>query len=408
MSALHSCHGRPTATFAVAMLLISCAPLARIAPNAAAAPTTAPATQPTSLAAAYKDDFLVGVATDFTDARPLTPQELSIITTQFNVITPENSMKPASVHPAEDRWTWEGADRLVEFCQSHGIAIIGHTLCWHGQTGRWFFEGENGQPVTREKAIERLRRHISTEVGRYKGKIKGWDVVNEAISDRGPADTENLRSNDWFRAIGPDYINLAFKFAHEADPNAELYYNDYSIEKGSKHQNSLLLLKRLIREGVPITGVGIQGHWGLNYLPYAEVERSIQDYQALALHVNITEMDITISGQGGGQLTPSPATAPAGTGRPATGPTTTPTRGRGSGSRGPSVPPTREQLEAQAQAYARFFEIFHKHADAIDRVTMWGLNDARSWRPGQAPLLFDGENKPKPALEAILAAKRPQ
>src|SRR4051794_1078711 len=216
-------NGHAAATFAAVMLSIIWASLAQ---NVAAAPTTAPANQRTSLAAAYKDDFLVGVATDFNDMHPLTPQELSIITTQFNVITPENSMKPASVHPAEDRWTWEGADRLVEFCQSNGIAIIGHTLCWHGQTGRWFFEGENGQPVTREKAIERLRQHISTEVGRYKGKVKGWDVVNEAISDRGPADTENLRSNDWFRAIGRDYINLAFKFAHEADPNAELYYND--------------------------------------------------------------------------------------------------------------------------------------------------------------------------------------
>jgi GH35 family endo-1,4-beta-xylanase len=393
------------------MLLISCAPFAQNAADVAAAtaPTTAPATQPTSLAAAYKDDFLVGVATDFNDMRPLTPQELSIITTHFNVITPENSMKPQSVHPAEDRWSWEGADRLVEFCQSNGIAIIGHTLCWHGQTGRWFFEGENGQPVTREKAIERLRQHTSTEVGRYKGKIKGWDVVNEAISDRGPADTENLRSSDWFRAIGPDYINLAFKFAHEADPNAELYYNDYNIEKGIKHQNSLLLLKRLIREGVPITGVGIQGHWGLNNLPYAELERSIEEYQALGLRVNITEMDITITGQGGGQLTPSPTTAPAEVGGPATGPTTTPLRGRGfGGPRGPVAPPTREQLEAQATAYARFFEIFQKHADAIDRVTIWGLNDARSWRPGQAPLLFDGANKPKPALEAILAAKHRQ
>jgi GH35 family endo-1,4-beta-xylanase len=266
---------------------------------------------------------------------------------------------------------------------------------WHAQTARWFFDGENGQPVTRDKALERLRQHILAVVGRYKGKIKGWDVVNEAINDRVPADSENLRSSAWLTAIGPDYINHAFKFAREADPNVELYYNDYNIEKGNKHQSSLLLLKRLISEGVPITGVGIQGHWGLNNLPYEQLEAAIENYKALGLRVSITEMDITITGQGGGQLTPD--------GGPASAPTTAAGRGRG---RGPIAPPTPQQLEAQAKAYARFFEIFQKHGDAIDRVTFWGLNDARSWRRGQAPLLFDGQNRPKPAMDAIVTAKK--
>jgi GH35 family endo-1,4-beta-xylanase len=378
-------------------------PTAQALIPAAAAPAT-------SLARLYKDDFLIGVAIDFHGIAPLTPQELSIIKSQFNVITPENSMKPQSVHPEEDRWTWEAADRLVDFCQANDIQVIGHTLAWHGQTGRWFFEGEDGQPVTREKAIERLRQHIYAEVGRFKGKIKGWDVVNEAISDSGPADTENLRNSGWFRAIGPDYINYAFKFAHEADPNAELYYNDYSIERGNKHANSLLLMKRLINQQVPITAVGIQGHWSLRYLPYEELDKAIDDYKALGLKVNITELDVTISGQGGGQLTP--ASAPATTARASAGPATRPTTGPGSRSgragfnNGPIIPPTREQLEAQAKAYARFFEVFQKHKDVIDRVTLWGLNDARSWRRGQAPLLFDGNNQPKPAFDAVIAAKK--
>src|SRR5205814_3934518 len=178
------------------------------------------------------------------------------------------------------RWTWQTADRLADFCQANDIQLVGHTLVWHNQTGRWFFEGENGQPVTREKAMERLRLHISTEVGRYKDKIRGWDVVNEAIKDSGPADTENLRSSPWLQAIGPDYINVAFKFAHEADPKAELYYNDYSIEKGNKHKSSLLLLKRLIDQGMPITAVGIQGHWSLTYLPFEDLDKAIDDYKA--------------------------------------------------------------------------------------------------------------------------------
>jgi GH35 family endo-1,4-beta-xylanase len=387
----------------VSLMTICCVKAQPVAgpTSAPASMTTAPAAPATSLAELYKNDFLIGVAIDFNDNTPLTPQELSIIKTQFNVITPENSMKPQAIHPEEDQWNWDKADKLVNFCQGNGIQTIGHTLVWHGQTGRWFFEGENGQPVTREKAIERLKQHIYTEVGRYKGKIKGWDVVNEAINESGPGDTENLRNSSWFRAIGPDYINYAFKFAHEADPNAELYYNDFSIEKGNKHANSLLLLKRLIAQGVPITAVGIQGHWSLNDLPYNELNQAIDDYKALGLKVNITELDVTISGQGGGQLTPTTG--------PATRPTTRPGRRRGFGGGfnfGPIIPPTKEQLDAQARAYAKFFDIFQKHKDVIERVTIWGLNDARSWRPGQAPLLFDGNNQPKPAFAAVVAAKK--
>jgi GH35 family endo-1,4-beta-xylanase len=375
----------------------------------AEAQTSMPAALQTSLCATFRDDFLIGTAIDFTQTSPLRPEELAIIKTHFNVITPENSMKPGSIHPAEDRWNWGMSDTLVSFCQEHGIQVVGHCLVWHNQTGRWFFQGDNGQPVTREKAIERLGQHITMEVGRYKGRIKGWDVVNEAINDDGPGDTENLRSTPWLNAIGPDYIAHAFKLAHEADPDAELYYNDYNIEKGNKHKSSLLLLKRLISEGVPITAVGIQGHWGLNNLPYEQLDSAITDYVALGLKVNITELDVTIAGQGGGQLAPNiggPATAP----RSSTGPTTStsPARGRGFAGgfeRGPASPPTPDQLEAQAKAYAKLFQIFQKHRDVIDRVTFWGLNDARSWRRGQAPLLFDGENRPKPALAAVIAAK---
>jgi GH35 family endo-1,4-beta-xylanase len=383
-----------------AIAFAACVELSR---DRVGAQTASPAGGSVSLAQLYRDDFLIGLAIDFTETNPPTAQEQAIIKTHFNVITPENSMKPISTHPAEDHWTWETADRLIDFCQFNNIKVWGHTLVWHAQTGNWLFQGENGQAVTREKALERLKTHIQTQVTRYKGKVVGWDVVNEAIADSNNPTTENLRNAPWLRAIGPDYLTYAFKLAREADPEVQLYYNDYNIEKGAKHQSSLLLLKRLIQEGAPITGVGIQGHWSLTNLPYEELDQAIQDYKALGLKVSITELDITIRGQGGGQL--MPATAPGDA--PATRVATSGPGGRRGGGRGgPVLPPTPEQLKAQAEAYAKFFEIFQKHKEVIDRVTFWGLNDARSWRRGQAPLLFDAQNNPKPALDAIIAAKK--
>lgn len=365
--------------------------------------TGQPAQRIPALKDLYAKDYLLGTAFDFRTPQEFSPAELEIIKTQFNTITPENSMKPGSLQPAEGQWNWAVADRLVEFCESNKMTLIGHTLVWHAQTGAWMFEGENGQPVKREVAIERLRKHIHTVVGRYKGKIKGWDVVNEAIADSRNGSTENLRNSPWLRVIGPDYLTLAFKFAREADPNVELYYNDYNIEGGDKHKSSLLLLKRLIAEGAPITGVGIQGHWSLTHKPFEELDQAIQNYKALGLKVMITELDVTIQGQGGGQLDQRPATRPA-----AGGPngTTQPTTRRARRPMGPSGPATPAQLQEQAEVYKRFFEIFQKHKDVIERVTFWGFKDSRSWRQGQHPLLFNDNDQAKPALFSIAEVKK--
>jgi GH35 family endo-1,4-beta-xylanase len=214
--------------------------------------------------------------------------------------------------------------------------------------------------------------------------MSGWDVVNEAISDgAGTVGTENLRATRWLQVIGPDYLTQAFKFAREADPNVPLHYNDYNIESGPKHASSLLLLMRLISEGAPITTVGIQGHWSvtnMNAQKLEEIEKAIEDYQALKLRVAITELDLTMAGAGGGQL--------------------------GGGQRGAPVPVTPEALAAQADAYAKLFTLFVKHRDAIDRVTFWGLNDRRSWRRGQNPLVFDADGQPKPALQGVIEAAK--
>jgi GH35 family endo-1,4-beta-xylanase len=226
-----------------------------------------------------------------------------------------------------------------------------------------------------------MQDHIHTLVGHFKGKISGWDVVNEAISDVA-GEGENLRATRWLQIVGPDYLTQAFKFAREADPLVPLHYNDYNIESGAKHQSSLLLLKRLIADGAPITTVGIQGHWSvmnMNARKFEEIEQAVEDYKALKLKVAITELDLTIGGSGGGQL---------------------------GGQRGTGAPPTPEALAAQADAYARLFTLFVKHRDAIDRVTFWGLNDRRSWRRGQYPLVFDAGNQPKPPLRAIIDAVR--
>ena len=334
-----------------------------------------------SLKDAYRNAFLIGAALDFRRPDEFNAAEIELIKSQFNVLTPENSMKPASIHPQENTWNWTQADALVNFCSQNNIRTMGHTLVWHSQTNPWFF-----QDPTREVVLQKLRNHILTLVGHFKGKILGWDVVNEAINDAGDdttAATENFRRSQWFQIVGPDYLLQAFKYAREADPDVALHYNDYNIESGPKHRSSVVLLNRLIGDGAPITTVGIQGHWsvpGMTAQKLEEIDRAIEDYKALKLKVAITELDVTIAGAGGGQL--------GGGGR-----------GRGAA----ATPPTPESLQAQADAYAKLFAIFLKHREVIDRVTFWGLNDRRSWRAGQSPLAFDGENQAKPALRAIVS-----
>jgi endo-1,4-beta-xylanase len=202
-------------------------------------------------------------------------------------------------------------------------------------------------------------------------------VVNEAINDGGTGETENLRNSSWVKAIGPDYLTLAFKWAHEADPEAQLYYNDYNIEQGAvqskgKHASSLLLLKRLLKEGAPINGVGIQGHWHLT-TNISDVEKAIENYESLGLKVSITELDVTATGSNSGAF----------------------------GNQGGGAV-SAEAFQQQAQVYAKLFDIFNRHSKSISRVTLWGISDRRSWRSRQLPLVFDAQLQPKPALQAIL------
>ena len=364
---------------------IACVVLAAAAwgQNAGDTNKPAPAAPTMGLKDAFAGKFLIGCAGDV--PRGYSEVELANIKANYNIITPENCMKPQPTHPSEGTYSFTTPDAMVQWCLDNNIKVWGHTLAWHAQTAPWFFQpGTTGEAVTREVAMARLSNHIHTVVGRYKGRITGWDVVNEAINDSGGGRTENLRSSSWVRAIGADYLTLAFKWAHEADPQAQLYYNDYNIDQDTnydqttpqysgKHTSSMLLLKRLIAEGAPINGVGIQGHWHLyNNIP--DIEKAIIDYESLGLKVSISELDVTATGSNSGALN--------------------------GGGRGGAI--TAEALEQQAQVYAKMFDIFNRHAKTMSRVTFWGISDRRSWRSGQSPLVFDGQLQPKPALQAII------
>ena len=373
-----------------------------------------------TLKAAYAGKFLIGTANDLSS---INEAEAANIKMQYDIVTPENCMKPQPIHPSEDKYNFVTTDAMVDWCQKNGLKVWGHTLAWHGQTAPWFFQEKNpatgeaaqpaAQPATppvtppataqdpnaprtnmggigargntgpqasREVVLERLKNHIMTVVGRYKGRIYGWDVFNESIADGGDGKTENLRTFSWYKAAGPEVITLAFKWAHEADPNAKLYYNDYNIEQGAvenkgKHASSILLLKRLLAEGAPITGVGIQGHWHLD-TNIPDVEKAIENYAALGLKVSITELDVTATGDNSGAM------------------------GVRQGDR--TIPA--ENYQKQAEVYRKLFEIFTRHSKDIERVTFWGISDTRSWRRGQDALLFDGQLNPKPAYKAVIEA----
>ena len=366
MKRLNPCHVRPLLAALVVVMTIAVAH--------GAAPATAPVVvdqHGPTIKEACKDRFLIGMAGDLPGR--YSDREKELVKENFVIVTPENCMKPAPVHPDEKRWSFERPDALVKWCEENHIAVHGHTLVWHAQTANWFFDGDKAA------VIARMKEHITTLVGRYKGKVQSWDVVNEAIGDGGndqAAQTENLRRSPWLTSVGPEYLTLAFKFAHEADPQAKLYYNDYGIEAGPKHASSMVLLKRLIKEGAPIHGVGIQGHWSTRGVPYAALEKAIADYASLGLKVSISELDVTIRGASGGQFGRRRAVE--------------------------ETPASAQDLEAQAQAYARLFAIFARHKDVVERVTFWGLSDRRTWRFGQHPLIFDSDNQRKPAYVAIV------
>src|SRR5215211_6212738 len=222
--------------------------------------------QQRSLKDVFKNDFMIGAALNRNQIFEKDTRGAEIVRTHFNSITPENILKWALVHPQPDKYDFAASDRFVEFGEKHKMFIVGHTLVWHNQTPRWVFEDAHGKPVDRETLLSRLREHIFKVVGRYKGRIKGWDVVNKAINQDG-----TIRQSPWFKIIGEDYLVKAFQFAHEADPNAELYYNDYDLELPAKRAGGVKLIKKLLAAGVKVSGVGLQNHNLMDWPSAADV-----------------------------------------------------------------------------------------------------------------------------------------
>jgi endo-1,4-beta-xylanase len=348
-------------------------------------PPTEASADPPKLKEVFKGKFLIGAALDYRAFQKATSTEIVLAATQFSAMTPENSMKPASIQATEGRFTFEDSDRLVELAEKNGATPIGHCLVWHSQTPRWFFQGADGKSVERDLALERMRKHIATVVGHYKGRVKQWDVVNEALSD-GP--DEFLRQTPWLKAIGEDYIAEAFRAAHEADPDAILIYNDYSIERKSKRAKALKLLNSLIEKKVPINAVGLQCHWRMDSLDIAEVEESIKQYADLGLKIMITELDLSVL----------PARNQ--------GADISKTEPRGSNPYTEGLP--EDVAKRQAELYGQAFAMFLRHKDVIGRVTFWGTHDGRSWLNNfpvrgrtDYPLLFDRQGKPNIAFLTV-------
>lgn len=331
----------------------------------------------------YRDSFLIG---NIFNSYNLSGEDRDILLKHFNVITGENNMKPEILAPAKNYYNWTEADAMVDFAEENGLDVIGHTLVWHKQTPAWFTEG------TAEEVWQNMETYIKTVVGRYKGRVKGWDVVNEAIRDN--IDQLPLSWSDyirkesdasgtpWFRALkDADYIYRAFLFAHEADPDAELYYNDYNLDMPYKREAAALLVEHINNKYKEeydtdenlIDAIGMQSHYSLE-TNVDEVRNSIDRFREIGVKVNITELDICIN--------------------------RVDDNGEGADS-GSYVFNASDEMK-QAVKYAELMTVYEDNADIIDRVTFWGYSDGKSWRSAQYPLMFNADLTPKKAFYAIM------
>ncbi|MBX7172199.1 MAG: endo-1,4-beta-xylanase [Pyrinomonadaceae bacterium] len=340
-----------------------------------------------TLKEAFKKDFLIGAALNSNQFNERDKNGAELVKKQFNCISPENVLKWQSIHPTKDKYNFSDADKYVEFGLKNNMFIIGHTLVWHNQTPKWVFEDDKGNPVSRDELLNRMRDHIHTVVGRYKGKVRGWDVVNEALNEDG-----TLRQSPWMKIIGEDYLAKAFQFAHEADPDAELYYNDYSLENEAKRNGAINLVKKLQAQKIKVTGIGTQGHWNLEFPKIEQLETTIKEFAKLG-KVMVTELDIDVlpspNGFSGAEITANfelqEKLNPYKKGLP------------------------EEIQQQQANRYGEIFKVFLKFKKNISRITFWGVTDGDSWKNGfpvrgrtNYPLLFDREWKPKLAYNSVI------
>lgn len=351
----------------------------------------------TTLKDAYAGSFLLGTAVNAEIVSGEDAQSQALVPQHFNAITAENVMKAEVLHPEPGVWDFDAADAFVAFGEQHDMFVVGHTLVWHNQTPEWFFQDDAGRPNTPEAQLERMRAYIATVAGRYAGRVDAWDVVNEIIGEDG-----EYRDTIWTRTVGDGdaVVRAAFAVAAKHAPDAELYYNDFNAWRPAKRDGIVRMVRMLQDAGIRIDGIGMQGHWGLDYPSKEHIEAAIDAYAALGLKVMITELDVDVlpltkEGQviGTGLLHPQ---------------FQLPEFKRFLDPYADGLPPDVQQR--LADRYAELFRIFHDRRDAIHRVTLWGVHDGMSWKNDYPiehrtnyPLLFDRERQPKPALDAVLA-----
>ncbi|MCE1157041.1 MAG: endo-1,4-beta-xylanase [Bacteroidales bacterium] len=337
---------------------------------------------------AYKNQFYIGTALNRGQYMGASSVSDQVTRQHFNSIVAENCMKSEKLQPNEGKFFFADADQFIEYGRKNNMHIVGHTLIWHSQAPAWFFVDDKGNEVSKEVLIDRMRNHIHTVVGRYKGKVHGWDVVNEAILDNG-----DWRKSKFYTIIGEEFVELAFRFAREADPGAELYYNDYNMAMPGKRRGVVAMIKKLQSRGVQVDGIGMQGHLDMESPSVAEFEASILAYSALKANVMITELDLSVL----------------------------PTPWNNHGANIADVVEYQEKMNPYKNGlpddkylewekrFIEFFRLFEKHSDKIGRVTLWGISDAQSWKNGfpirgrtDYALLFDRNYNPKPIVGRLM------
>ncbi len=328
----------------------------------------------------YKEYFDIGVAVNMRNVS--NPEQIALIKKNFNSITAENDMKPQSTHPEKDKWNWENADKIANFCRENGLKLRGHTLMWHSQIGEWMYRDKKGNLLSKEEFYKNMKEHIFAVVNRYKDVVYCWDVVNEAISDGGRQFARPgqqvyngpYRNSAMFQIAGDDFIKQAFRYAHEADPKALLFYNDYNAANPDKRDRIYNMVKMMKEEGVPIHGIGMQGHYNIYGPSMEDVDAAITKYAELVDNIHFTELDIRANEEMGGQLQFS--------------------------REGVQVSPTVRTMHEDQ--YVQLFKVLRKHKDVIKSVTFWNLGDRDSWvGVRNYPLLFDENYKMKNAYYLV-------
>jgi GH35 family endo-1,4-beta-xylanase len=318
------------------------------------------------------------------------PNDAALIRRHFQILTPENCMKPQNIHPAEGAWNFEAADRFVEFARANKLEVVGHCLVWakDDRTDRWMME-ENGKPVSRETLLRRVETHINTVVERYSDAVTMWDVVNEALGDSGD---DLLRDSVYSRTSGIDFIATAFKAARAKDPDALLIYNDYNDHLPEKRKKVIALLSQLKKNGVPVDAYGMQGHFELGDNSISQLQETFDELRKLKIKVVVSELDIDV-------VTRSRWWADGGKYRDEL----------------ITYDPYKDGLphdieQKQLDQYVELFKLFDRNSDIIERVSFWNLHDGDSWlnyfpwRRVNYPLFFDRDRRPKRVFDVIYSS----